>query len=249
MTLSLACLAGLLAQAQNPRADTAGYISSYWYNGIGLLKKPLHFSADQWITAAGSLVFTGSMIALDEPINSLVVTWDSKGANTFGNAGDVIGGPVFQLGLSGSALLVGQLAHSQPLIHFGLDNLQAQVFTAGVTVVVKNLFHRARPETGEGAFSWYGPFNGWGNESFFSGHTALAFSTANMIFLHSGKKWWVGVLGFGTATAVGISRMQMQKHWSSDVVMGAIMGSAISSFVYKQQEKRRTARKQLKTVF
>lgn len=243
--LMLCFLAGIGIQsafAQPAKGDTANYIQSYWYNGIGLLKRPLHFSGDQWITAAGSLVIVGSMTALDEPVNVVVADWQTDFANNFGKAGDVIGGAPFQLGISGSAMLVGSLAKSKPLLNFGLDNLQSQVFTGGVTFIVKNLFHRARPEAGEGAFAWYGPFNGWGNESFFSGHTALAFSTANMIFLHSKKKWWVGLLGFGTATAVGISRMQQQKHWSSDVMMGAIMGTVISTFVYKQQEKRRDAK-------
>ena len=69
-----------------------------------------------------------------------------------------------------------------------------------------------------------------------------------MIFLHSHKKWWVGVLSFGGATAVGLSRMQQQKHWSSDVAMGAIMGTAISSWVYHQQEKRRAIKTRIKTV-
>ena len=237
------------AHAQVSKSDTANYLQSYWYNGIGLLKRPLHFNAEQWITASGSLVFVGSMIALDEPINIPLQTWNSPGAVQFGKAGDAAGGLPVQLGISGSAILLGSVAKQPGLLQFGLDNLQAQAMTGGVTLLVKNLFHRARPETGNGAFRWYGPINGWGNESFYSGHTAMAFSTANMIFLHSKKKWWVGVLSFGAATAVGISRMQQQKHWSSDVVMGAIMGTAISSWVYKQQEKRRTARKQLKLVY
>ena len=59
---------------------------------------------------------------------------------------------------------------------------------------------------------------------------------------------WVGILGFGAATAVGVSRMQQQKHWSSDVVMGAIVGTAVSSFVYKQQEKRRAAKSKLRPI-
>jgi membrane-associated phospholipid phosphatase len=239
------------ANAQYTKADTASYLASYWYHGVGLVKSPLRFTTDQWVTAAGSLVFVGSMVALDEPINAFAVNWTSEGWQSFGKAGDVAGGLPVQLGLSGSAILVGSLAKSKPILNFGLDNLQAQVFTGGIALVVKNLFHRARPLTNEGAFKWYGPFKNWGNDdyqSFFSGHTAIMFSTANMLFLHSKKNIWVGILGFGAATAVGVSRMQQQKHWSSDVVMGAIVGTAVSSFVYKQQEKRRNAKTQLKPI-
>lgn len=237
------------ASAQNAKHDTATYVQSYWYNGVDLLKSPFHFSKEQWITTGGTILFSGAMIALDEPINLAMLRWNSDGANAFGKAGDVVGGIPFQLGISSGAMLVGAAAKNKAWVNFGLDNLQAQAFTGGVTLIIKNLFHRARPETGEGPYSWYGPFNGWGNDSYYSGHTALAFSTANMIFLHSKKKWWVGVLSFGAATAVGISRMQQQKHWSSDVVMGAVMGTVISGWVYKKQEQRRAAKKQVKAAF
>jgi membrane-associated phospholipid phosphatase len=247
-------LAGMVssAQAQYSRADTASYLASYWHNGLKLVKSPLHFSTDQWITTAGSLVFVGSMVALDEPINAFAVNWTSDGWQTFGKAGDVAGGLPVQLGLSGSAILVGSIAKSKPILNFGLDNLQAQMFVGGLALVVKNLAHRARPLTNEGAFKWYGPFQNWGDDnyqSFFSGHTAIMFSTATMLYLHSKKNIWVGILGYGAATAVGISRMQQQKHWSSDVVMGAIVGTAVSSFVYRQQEKRRAAKAKLRPVF
>jgi membrane-associated phospholipid phosphatase len=239
----------LPAKAQKTSADSANYVKSYWYNGINLVKQPFAWGKEGWITAGGSLVFVASMLTLDEAINQPISTWQTDFAVNFGNAGDIVGGLPVQGGITAGAFLAGQLFKNNKLTHFGLDNLQAQVFTGGVALVIKNLSHRARPETGEGAFKWYGPFKGWGNESFFSGHTAFSFCTANMVYLHSGKKWWVGVLGFGTATAVGLSRMQQQKHWSSDVVMGAIMGTAISGFVYKHQEKRRTTKNRIKPGF
>lgn len=237
------------ATAQTTKLDTATYLQSYWYNGVDLLKAPFHFSKEQWITTGGTVLFAGAMITLDEPINLAMQRWTSDGAQRFGEIGAVVGGAPFQLGISGGAMLVGAASKNKGLINFGLDNLQAQAFTGGVTLIVKNLFHRARPYSGEGAYSWYGPFNGWGNDSYYSGHTALAFSTATMIFLHSKKKWWVGVLSFGAATAVGLSRMQQQKHWASDVVMGAVMGTVISGWVYKKQEQRRAAKKQVKLAF
>jgi membrane-associated phospholipid phosphatase len=237
------------ANAQRSKADSVSYLASYWYDGIGLLERPLKWNGEQWVTAGGLLAFTGAMVTLDEAINIPAANWNSTFAEDFGKAGEIAGGVPVQLGISGGAILVGTLAHNNHITNFGLDNLQAQIFTGGMAFLFKNLSHRARPETGEGAFAWYGPINGWGNQSFFSGHTAMAFCTANMLFLHSHKKWWVGVLAFGGATAVGISRMQQQKHWGSDVVMGAIMGTAVSSWVYKQQEKRRMVRHQVKPAF
>jgi membrane-associated phospholipid phosphatase len=159
-----------------------------------------------------------------------------------------MGSGYFQFSITGLALGAGAIAHSKPLINFGLDNLQAQIFTSGITLFVKELTHRARPEEGEGAYKWYGPFKGSGNESFFSGHTSLSFCTATMIFLHSHKKWWVGVLGYTMATGIGVSRMQKEKHWASDVIVGATVGTAVASFVYRQQQKRRENNQKLTVI-
>jgi membrane-associated phospholipid phosphatase len=239
---------GAAPQAPPVRKDSASYLASYWHYGIDLIKSPLHWNKEQWIIAGGTVAFTLTALSVDEPLNQTLLGWNDESADNFGKWGDVAGGPPLQFALSGSAILVGSIAKSPSITNFGLDNLQAQVFVSGLAMLVKNLSHRTRPETGDGPYKWYGPFDGWGNESFFSGHSALAFCTANMLFLHSHKKWWVGVLGYGGATAIGVSRMQQQKHWASDVVMGAVMGTAISSFVYKRQEKRREVRKSMKAL-
>jgi membrane-associated phospholipid phosphatase len=188
------------------------------------------------------------LVPTDEVLNIPFEKWTTPAANTFGEAGDVVGGASFQFGLTGAALGVGLITKNKKWQNFALDNLQAQIFTGGFTWVFKELTHRARPETGEGNYAWYGPFNGKENKSFFSGHTSLSFSTATMIFLHTGKKWWVGALSYGAASAVGISRMQQQKHWASDVVAGALIGTAVAKFVYNKQQMRRQRVNTLKII-
>ena len=229
----------LCAMPDSSKPKGTSYLGSYWTNGIELIKSPVHWNADQWIVAGSSVALTGLLISMDEAVSQPFFKWTNNTGQKFGEIGDVAGGVPFQLGISGLALGAGLIVKNKPLQNFALDNVQAQLYTGGITVLVKELFHRARPETGLGAYAWYGPFKGRNNESFFSGHTSLSFCTATMIFLHSHRKWWVGVLSYSGATAIGLSRMQQQKHWSSDVVMGAVVGAAVAGFVYKQQEKRR----------
>ena len=219
-----------------------GYIASYWHNGIGLVKEPFKWRGDQWAKAGGLLALTAIVLSTDEAINPAFERWQTNTAVKFGDAGYILGWPPVQFGATTVVLGAGAIAKNKPLQNFALDNLQAQVYTSGLCFVVKHLAHRSRPNTGAGAFEWHGPFASSTNryQSFYSGHTALAFSTATMIFLHSRKKWWVGAICYTAATGVGISRMQRQEHWASDVLMGAILGSAVSSYVYKRQEARRT---------
>lgn len=61
--------------------------------------------------------------------------------------------------------------------------------------------------------------------SFVSGHTATAFMGAE--FLRR-EYWdtqpWIGVMGYTFATAVGVSRVLNNRHWTSDVIAGAGVG-------------------------
>jgi membrane-associated phospholipid phosphatase len=246
------CLASH-AYAQQP--DTASknignsYLASYWTNGVGLVSSPFRWKTSDWLHAGGAVAITGLVITMDEAINVPFSAWNRNGGGeAFGEVGNVLGGPAVQFSLSGAAIGIGAISKNKKLTHFGLDNLQAQAYSAGFAVVFKELFHRARPNTGEGSFAFYGPFHGKENKSFYSGHTTLAFTTATMAYLHSGKKWWVGAISYSLATYVGLSRMQMQEHWASDVLAGGIMGTVIANYVYKQQEKRRMVRQTIKPL-
>ena len=247
-------LAAILVLHANAQIDTTttlkkiSYLSSYPKNVGAMVTAPGHWKSEQWFQFGGSVVVVGALVTMDEVMNIPFKNWQSPFAINLGEAGDVVGGLPFQLGLTGAALGVGYISKNKKWQNFAFDNLQSQLFTGGITFVIKELAHRARPETGKDNYAWYGPFNGKGNQSFFSGHTSISFSTATMIFLHSGKKWWVGLLSYGTASVVGISRMQQQKHWGSDVVAGALVGTAVANFIYQQQEKRRKQNTKLKPL-
>jgi membrane-associated phospholipid phosphatase len=244
-------IAILSARAQDTSLATQksnGYLQSFWHNGIALAISPSQWKGEEWAKFGGTLAISGGFISMDEPLSQPFFDWQVPVAKTAGNGADFLGNGITQFSISGLAIGAGAIAKSKPLINFGLDNLQAQLFTAGLTVLVKELTHRARPEADLGAYRWYGPLKGSGNASFFSGHTSLTFCTATMIYLHSHKKWWVGAITYTLATGVAVGRMQKQAHWASDVVVGAIIGSSVANFVYLQQEKRRLNIKKRKII-
>jgi membrane-associated phospholipid phosphatase len=234
------------SEAQRHRSN--GYIASYWHNGIGLVASPLHWKGEEWAKFGGTTAIAAVLISMDEPVTQPFFSWTVPFGEAFGDVANYLGSPFTQFSISGLAIGAGALAKNQSLKNFGLDNLQAQVFTAGITLVIKELTHRARPEAGEGAYKWYGPFNGQGNESFFSGHTSLSFCTATMAYLYSHKKWWVGVISYTLASGVAVGRMQQQKHWASDVLVGGVVGTAVANFIYNQQQKRRESVVKLKVI-
>ncbi len=63
------------------------------------------------------------------------------------------------------------------------------------------------------------------NNSFPSGHTATAFMTATMLHKEYGaKSYWYSVGGYSVATATGLMRVVNDRHWISDVLVGAGIG-------------------------
>lgn len=66
--------------------------------------------------------------------------------------------------------------------------------------------------------------------SFPSGHTSASFASAVSIFLIN-KKW--GSISLALAFLIGFSRMYLYVHFPSDVIMGAVFGTA-AAFVSRR---------------
>lgn len=91
---------------------------------------------------------------------------------------------------------------------------------SAITYPAKYIFAVERPDHSE--------FN-----SFPSGHTANAFMMAT--FMHEElkhKSVWYSVGAYTIASSVGIMRMLNNRHWNSDVLMGAAIGIASTKIAY-----------------
>lgn len=67
--------------------------------------------------------------------------------------------------------------------------------------------------------------DGSNRRSFPSGHTATAFMTATMLSKEYGwRSPWISVGSYAVATATGLMRVANNKHWLSDVMVGASIG-------------------------
>jgi membrane-associated phospholipid phosphatase len=75
---------------------------------------------------------------------------------------------------------------------------------------------------------------GSGEDSFPSGHTAMAFTGAHVLFREYGAaRPWLGIGGYAAATATGVLRVINRAHWVSDVVAGAGIGILSAELGYR----------------
>jgi membrane-associated phospholipid phosphatase len=107
-----------------------------------------------------------------------------------------------------------------------------------VSQVLKRLFRRQRPYVEDGVDHWFNRGSGTQYRSFPSGHSTAAWSVATVVAWKYKHKKVVPVICYSLATLVSLSRMTENKHWASDVVVGALLGYSIGRFVIRKQIKR-----------
>jgi len=130
--------------------------------------------------------------------------------NTAFAAGKYFGNTPEQVALSISTYAVGRLFDQPKTAHMGMDLLQAQILSEMLVQPIKFLTHRERPD-------------GSNHLSFPSGHAAVTFAGATVIERHVG--WRRSLLAYGVASYVAASRLHDNRHYLSDVVFGAAVGS------------------------
>jgi membrane-associated phospholipid phosphatase len=131
---------------------------------------------------------------------------------------------------------VGRIGRSHKLADLGLHGSEALLVGELLGGVIKGFAGRGRPYLNPqdpnpddwGLMRGFGP--GESYRSFPSGHATAAFAaaaavTAEMSRWEPQTRWIVGTAMYGGAGMVGLSRMYNNRHWASDVIIGAAVGT------------------------
>lgn len=120
-----------------------------------------------------------------------------------------------------------------------LMTAKSLVFSTIFYTATKQVVRRRRPRFTEDPFDGNSPFEG-GREytSFPSGHSNTVFTVATALALEFRDTKWVPPLVYTIATLTAVSRLYENKHWSSDVYVGAAIGHFVTKALYKVEEKK-----------
>ena len=196
--------------------------------------EPLFVPSDAWY-AAGFVLGTVALSPVDLTIAESLRD-STRQANRFlrdaATGFRVLGRPGALI-LAGSMFAVGRVSGHDDLADVGLHSAESMLLAMWSTDALKTLFGRARPDEDPEDPHDFALGRGFRNHrytSFPSGHTTSAFAAAAAFSseirrLHPERSRWVTPLLFGAATMVGASRMYNNKHWASDVVAGAAIGT------------------------
>ena len=153
-----------------------------------------------------------------------MLVWSSVGRAR--RASDVLAFVLLPSGIAAHQLLAARGARDAGLVDLVVV-AQATALAADLNQLVKYAVGRQRPLARYGT----APAEPDDNLSFFSGHATLAFSLATAAGTVSTLRGyrsapWVWGTGLGAAGAVGYLRIAGDKHYLSDVLVGAVVGSA-----------------------
>ncbi len=209
---------------------------------------PARIKAKNIFPLVGLAAATAFLIASDESIRDGVQTFAAKHAwvgdvapavsQMGGLAGFATAGAFFGAGLifkDARARDTGYLAANAILQSFLVDSF------------LKSMTGRQRPSVAGGEDHWSGPAGfferfekgqGAFYTSFPSGHAAAAFSLATVIAMQYRHNAWVPVVAYTVAAGVALSRLALDRHWASDVAIGAVVGHLVARLVVRNHGRR-----------
>jgi membrane-associated phospholipid phosphatase len=130
--------------------------------------------------------------------------------------GKLAGNFLTQVAAGGGAYLFGRVTGHDRIAALGNDLMRAQILSQTIVQAAKLTTNRNRPD-------------GSNDHSLPSGHAASAFASAGVIQRHFG--WKAGIPAYAVAGYVGASRMAADRHYLSDVILGAGVGLAAAHTV------------------
>lgn len=219
------------------------YLKTYWTDFKYVASSPFHWKGRQWAKFAAITGATGVvMLTLDEPFQEMMLRNQSE---TFESVSEVLyplGNRVPPLLLTGMYLTSLALKNRR-MEHASLSVAKSLAISTLFYTASKSIIRRQRPTRTDDPYDFVPPFTNKGYTSFPSGHTNTAFSVATAISLEYNDKKWVPWVAYTLATLTSVSRMYDNRHWFSDVIIGASIGHFVTKAVYRQEYKRREAKK------
>jgi len=106
------------------------------------------------------------------------------------------------------------------------------------TTVLKIGIGRPRPDKiGSSSDTFDGPFSS--NVSLPSGHTSTAFAIATVVAHEYEEVPFLAPISYGIATLTGLSRINDNQHWASDVFLGAALGYFTSKTILRLHSNKK----------
>jgi membrane-associated phospholipid phosphatase len=195
-----------------------------------LATAPLRWGRSDWTKLGLGLAAVGGAMLLDDEFRRVV---DRNSSGTTRRLAAAVGpfGAEYSYGVLSAFYLAGRFLDDEKARAVAEDGLASSLIAAGaVTPILKLTFGRRRPSNAERRFD-----PGGREASFPSGHATQAFAVASVVASHYDSPW-VRAAAYGL---VGLSRMERDVHFGSDVLAGALVGIVVGKAIVELHDAER----------
>ncbi len=227
----------LIAQIDTIRFNKY-YFKKYLTDSKAIVTSPGRWQQRDWIKLGIFVSGTAALTLADQPVADFFQSHRSKTESYISSNFLEHFGAEHSIVVMSGIFTYGMLAKKPRAVSTALLAFESFVLASIVTRIPKTLVGRQRPDNwqGYGPYVIEGPFQG---VSFPSGHTTASFAVASVIATQYRDHKWIPITAYSVATLAGLSRIYDNRHWFSDVVAGAAIGTLVGNMVSRRMKNSR----------
>jgi membrane-associated phospholipid phosphatase len=206
-------------------------------DGLNLATAPFSFTSTDWLKAGAFVIATGLAFSLDPKIKEEVNAQHTPALDNATGFGEKYGSISYAGIFAGGMYLTGKIFGNKSIATTGRMLTESVLYTGLAVSLLKYTVGRSRPYTNEGSATMFTYSFQEANVSFPSGHTATAFAISTVLANRIDNPIATVAL-YGLAGFTGYQRIYDNKHWFSDVFVGAAIGYFIGSSIVNSEESR-----------
>lgn len=201
------------------------------------LTLPFHTKKKDWLRVGEFALLTGGVALINKPINRFAVKQRDYNKTTANISRYVTNfGGAYELYTIAGFYAYGLIFKTQKEKTTTALATQAYITAGVLSTIAKYLSGEQRPyytdpNSNKMGPIFHGPFYPFKKgvdlqsySSFPSGHTTAAFAAATVYALEYRDKPLIPIISYSAATLIGLSRLTENKHWATDVLVGAALG-------------------------
>jgi len=226
-----------LRDTQNKLDINRDYFKGIFSDIAYTATSPSRWDRADWIMAGSVAVGTGFFIGLDEEIRDVFEDNRSSTTDDFASLFEPFGNGLVTIPALAAFYIFGHYDENDKAKRTALIATESFLVTGLYTTVIKVSMGRHRPSTGDSSTS----FDGFttDHKSFPSGHTSTAFAIATVIANKYEETPYIKPISYGIASLTGLSRINDEKHWASDVFFGAALGYFTSKTILRLHNNKK----------
>ncbi len=221
------------------KVDINKDISNFFDDGLNIAKAPFNFSSTELYLTGAVVAFTGIAFLSDSQVKTTISNNHTALMDNVSTVGEKYGRSV-NTGVLGTGLyLSGLLLDNKDISTTGRMVVESVIYSGLAVGVLKFTLSRGRPYENDGPSDFFDFSFKEEDVSFPSGHTATAFAVSTVLSRKINNVYaTIGLYSLAGLTAY--QRIYDNKHWFSDVVVGATLGYFIGSTIANSEEERET---------